>query len=110
MFSTLRKNTFATYKKVLTKETISQDIINTEYAVRGAVPLRGEEIMRSLKKPNHGFAFDKVSPMNIGNPQACGQGSLTFNREIISGLLLPSLTETSALSKDAKERIKLYKS
>jgi len=37
------------YKKSLNQYTISRKIIATEYAVRGAVPLRGEEIKNQLK-------------------------------------------------------------
>jgi len=56
------------YKKSLNSYTISRKIIATEYAVRGAVPLRGEEIKNQLKKGEGSFNFTRVTPCNIGNP------------------------------------------
>jgi hypothetical protein len=47
--------------------------------------------------------------LNIGNPQAVGQGHISFNREVLSGLINPSLLTTTALSHDAKERALKYK-
>lgn len=43
--------------------------------------------------------------MNIGNPQAVGQGHLTYNREVLAGLLNPGLAQSEALSQDARNRI-----
>ena len=69
------------YKKCLTKETISPNVINAEYAVRGKIPMRGQEIMDEIKKGAK-YPFDKTTSLNIGNPQAVGQGYATFNREV----------------------------
>jgi len=60
------------YKKSLNAYSISRKIIAAEYAVRGAVPLRGEEIKNQLKKGEGSFNFSRVTPCNIGNPQAVG--------------------------------------
>jgi alanine transaminase len=54
------------------------------------------------------FPFKKMTPCNIGNPQAVGQGHMTFNREVLSGALNPDLLKTGALSKDAEERVRLF--
>ena len=51
------------------------------------------------------FPFKKMTPCNIGNPQAVGQGFMTFNREVLSGALNPALLTTNALSEDSKKRI-----
>jgi len=32
------------YQKVLTKDTLSDNVKKSEYAVRGKIPMRGEEI------------------------------------------------------------------
>jgi len=52
------------------------------------------------------FNFSKITPCNIGNPQAVGQGYITFNREVLAATLYPALIETDAISADAKERAK----
>jgi alanine transaminase len=57
---------------VLTKESINQFIIKAEYAVRGAIAIRGEELRQELKMPNCKLDFTEITPLNIGNPQACG--------------------------------------
>jgi len=45
-----------------------------------------------------------MTPCNIGNPQAVGQGHMTYNREVLSALVHPGLLKTDALSADAKDR------
>lgn len=54
------------------------------------------------------FPFEKTTPLNIGNPQTVGQGVITFNREVLSGMIYPELCNTNALSKDAVNRILEY--
>lgn len=70
------------YHKVLTKESLSEQVKNAEYAVRGKIPLRGEEIQNEINKGSKSFAFSNTTALNIGNPQAVGQGHLSFNREV----------------------------
>ena len=84
--------------------TLSTNVKECQYAVRGAIPLRGAEIQAQLRE-GHGdlFNFKATTPMNIGNPQAVGQGFITFNREVISSTMYPPLLETNAISEDAKE-------
>ena len=78
------------YVKALSEATIHQNVKDCRYAVRGAIPLRGAEIAKELKAGKK-FPFEKLTPCNIGNPQAVGQGHLTFNREVLSGALYPAL-------------------
>ena len=42
-FMNLRRS-FSTYKKVLTRDSIGDNVLKAEYAVRGKIPLRGEEL------------------------------------------------------------------
>ena len=84
------------YQKVLTKETIHDNIKDCQYAVRGAIPIRGEEIMREIGSGKK-FPFPKTTPCNIGNPQAVGQGHMTFNREVLSTAMFPTLVESTRL-------------
>ena len=43
--------------------------------------------------------------MNIGNPQKVGQGTITFNREVIAGMCYGPLKDMGVLSKDSVNRI-----
>ena len=62
----------APYAKVLTKETIPENVRNAEYAVRGKIPLRGEEIQNEIKSGKGNYPFKSTTSLNIGNPQAVG--------------------------------------
>ena len=68
------------YRKVL--DSLSKNVINAEYAVRGQIPLRGEELTRILKdeQGQTQYEFENTTALNIGNPQKVGQGTITFNR------------------------------
>jgi len=97
-----------TYTKVLS--SMGKNVIEANYAVRGAIPIRGAEITKELKTAKAGtFDFKETVSLNIGNPQQVGQGTLTFNREVLSGLIYDPLTKTNALSDDAKRRIDQFR-
>ena len=69
----------------MTRESLSDNVKKAEYAVRGKIPLRGEEVQKQIDKGSKEFPFDKTTSLNIGNPQAVGQGFLSFNREVSKG-------------------------
>lgn len=50
----MRSSQMATrfYTKVLQRESLSENVKNTEYAVRGKIPMRGEEIQTDINKGN----------------------------------------------------------
>ena len=95
------------YNKVLTEASIANAVKDCQYAVRGAIPIRGEAIERAIKAGEK-FAFPRTTPCNIGNPQAVGQGHMTFNREVLSTSLHPALLNSSDISEDAKERVRMF--
>lgn len=85
-------------------------MIEANYAVRGAIPIRGAEIQKDLTTGKSGnYNFTETVSLNIGNPQQVGQGVLTFNREVIAGLIYDPLLRTNAISHDAKARIEEFK-
>lgn len=43
--------------------------------------MRGEEIQNEINKGVN-YPFPSTTSLNIGNPQAVGQGHITFNREV----------------------------
>ena len=95
------------YQPVL--NSLSKNVIQAEYAVRGQIPIRGEEIMKIIKTESghtH-YQFAETTALNIGNPQKVGQGTITYNREVLSGMMYKPLTEMGVLSQDALDRIQL---
>ncbi|KAJ2699201.1 alanine transaminase [Coemansia spiralis] len=84
--------------KVLRLDTMNPRIRVMEYAVRGAIPIRAEELVAQLKSQPGSLPFSKVTPCNIGNPQQLEQKPLTFLRQVsalmeYSDLLSPALIE-----------------
>lgn len=101
----------ATYKKRLSIETLNTSVLNAEYAVRGAIPSRAEEIEKDLSK----YPFDKITYCNIGNPQQLKQKPLSFVRQVTALVEYPELIqpENEPVTKqlfpvDAIERAKQY--
>ena len=42
------------FSKRITRKNLSPSVLNAQYAVRGAIVIRANEIQDALKKPNHG--------------------------------------------------------
>ena len=105
--SAAQRSVHNNHQKVL--QSLSKNVITAEYAVRGQIPLRGEEITKQLQygDTTH-YQFAQTTALNIGNPQAVGQGTITFNRQVISGMLNQDLLETDAISEDAKNRCREF--
>lgn len=100
-------------KKVLTVDTMNPNIRTMEYAVRGAIPIRADELKDQLKTNPGSLPFEKVVPCNIGNPQQLEQKPITFLRQVIAlmeytDLLSPQMIETTRklFPADAIERAK----
>ena len=55
------------YTKALSKDTLSSNVLEAQYAVRGAIPQRGEAINVEIKQGKT-FPFPQTTPCNIGNP------------------------------------------
>lgn len=70
-------------EKVLTLKNMNPLIKNVEYAVRGKLAIRSEEIRTDLEKGKK-YPFDKVVSCNIGNPQQLNQAPITFFRQVAS--------------------------
>jgi len=96
----------------LSLDTLNQRLVEAEYAVRGPVVDLAKELAVELKDPDNSLPFDQLYFCNIGNPQALGQKPLTFNREVLALVQMPSLLqapEAKALfSKTARDRATAY--
>lgn len=74
----------------LSKANMNPCVIEAEYAVRGAVPIKAAEIETEIKNnPNHTYPFKEMTYCNIGNPQNFNQKPISFNRIVISCVLNP---------------------
>ncbi|KAJ2520459.1 alanine transaminase [Coemansia sp. RSA 2049] len=87
--------------KVLTLDTMNQNIRTMEYAVRGAIPIRAEELREELKtQPPGTLPFKEIIACNIGNPQQLDQKPITFLRQVsalmeYADLLGPDMIDTT---------------
>jgi len=76
--------------KALTIDSISQNLIKMEYAVRGAVVDAADKISEEIRSgKSEAYPFDKIIYTNIGNPQAVGQKALTWPRQVLALCDLP---------------------
>lgn len=89
--------------KCVTIDNMNENIIRLEYAVRGPLVIRAGEIEKELeqgaKKP-----FKEVLKANIGDCHAMGQQPITFIRQVLALVSLPSLLDDPRFPDDVKER------
>lgn len=69
------------YEKALTIQTMNPLIKNVEYAVRGQLAIRAEELRQELAEGKE-YPFDRIVNCNIGNPQQLNQQPITFFRQV----------------------------
>jgi alanine transaminase len=90
------------------QETISENIKNFEYAVRGSIAIRAMQIEREMEK-GFKYPFEKIVHLNIGNPQNLGQKPITFNREVLASCLHDDPEKNKLIfSPEAVERANYY--
>ncbi|KAJ1666534.1 alanine transaminase [Coemansia sp. RSA 1813] len=86
--------------KVLTLESMNPNIRTMEYAVRGAIPIRADELHEQLETQPGSLPFKQITPCNIGNPQQLKQKPITFLRQVsalmeYTDLLSPDMIDTT---------------
>lgn len=88
---------------MIQKEHLNPNLLRAEYAVRGPIVTRAQELEEQGRK---------IIYCNIGNPQALKQKPLTYLRQILSLAEYPDLLtkpETARLyPKDVIEKVKLF--
>lgn len=91
---------------------INPRVIEAEYAVRGLIPQRADQIKKDLAAGRGTYPFDSLVYCNIGNPQSLGQMPLTFPRQVMALVDAPFLLENEAvvsqLPEDAVRRAREY--
>nr|AIT69943.1 alanine transaminase [Symphyocladia latiuscula] len=110
-FNNSSSSTSSKVKKILTvPDGVNPALMKMEYAVRGPIVQRAEQLTQQLKdeKESSSVPFSQVVYCNIGNPQSVGQSPVTFLRQILSVLVCPSLInlEPSPFPTDVIERAK----
>lgn len=70
--------------RVLNIDTINPAVIAAEYAVRGEIAIRAEELREecATEEGRKKLGFNEVISCNIGNPQQLEQKPITFFRQV----------------------------
>ena len=84
--------TLRSFSSRITIDSINQHIRTADYAVRGEVVIRANEIDAEMKKGKK-FPFDSLLYCNVGNPQAICQKPITFLREVLCITSWPEVAE-----------------
>ena len=74
---------------MLTRNDLNPDLLRAEYAVRGAIPIRAQELEAQGRR---------IIYCNIGNPQAFVQKPLTYLRQILALVEYPALLDDPILA------------
>lgn len=87
---------------------LNRNVVDAQYAVRGALALRAEQLREQLHKDPGSLPFKYVINANIGNPQQLDQAPITFYRQVLSLVQYPKLIESppSYIKPDAVRRAK----
>ncbi|XP_032079317.1 alanine aminotransferase 1 isoform X2 [Thamnophis elegans] len=89
--------------RVLTLESMNPHVRMVEYAVRGPIVARAnqlkKELMQGVEKP-----FTEVIAANIGDAQAMGQKPITFLRQVSALCMYPDLLNSPDIPEDAKQK------
>ncbi|KAJ3292219.1 hypothetical protein HK104_005489 [Borealophlyctis nickersoniae] len=70
---------------------MNQSIVKLDYAVRGELAIRAEELRKQLEDSPGSLPFDRIVNCNIGNPQQLGQKPITFFRQVACLIEYPDL-------------------
>jgi alanine transaminase len=86
--------TIPVQSKRLTLNTMSEKLKRMEYAVRGKVVIAADRINLELKESSTDakkkYPFDHIVFTNIGNPHSVGQVPLTWPRQVMALVELPT--------------------
>ena len=103
-----------TFASMATLKTINPKCIEAQYAVRGAIAIRAQEIEKDLSNPSTAkkFPFSELTQCNIGNPQLLKQKPLSFPRNVLALMAAPELLDNPKVSElfeaDAIERARYF--
>lgn len=81
--------------QTLNKETISQSLVKSEYAVRGYLPTLAAIVKRKLKEDPNSYPFSDVVNLSIGNPLVFNTKPIWTFRQVLSEYLRLDFPHTS---------------
>ncbi|KAF9208356.1 hypothetical protein BGZ49_009048 [Haplosporangium sp. Z 27] len=87
--------------KIVNSSNMNAHILKAEYAVRGELAIRSEDLKNQLAKGAK-LPFSRVVACNIGNPQALDQKPITFFRQVASLVEYPELLKDENAEAAAK--------
>nr|XP_033791079.1 alanine aminotransferase 2-like isoform X1 [Geotrypetes seraphini] len=90
-------------EKILTLESMNQNVRKLEYAVRGPIVIRATELEKELQQGVK-KSFTEVIKANIGDAHAMGQKPITFLRQVTALCLFPELLNDNKFPEDSKEK------
>ncbi|KAK9356891.1 pyridoxal phosphate-dependent transferase [Lipomyces doorenjongii] len=98
-------------RKAITIDTMNPYLRRADYAVRGRLAIRAEELRELLNNGETSLPFTEVINANIGNPQAMDQKPITFFRQVLSLVQYPQLLDNEfadkIFPKDSLERARV---
>lgn len=94
----------ATEKVMHSPGGINTALQQMDYAVRGSLVIRAEQLAREIKQHPDRHSFSKITYCNIGNPQSVSQPPVTYLRQVIAALACPSLIDGNEIMPDAADR------
>lgn len=83
--------------------TINPNVVQMQYAVRGPIVVRSQELEKELLSGEK-KSFERVIKCNIGDCHATGQKPITFSRQVIALCSYPALLDDPNFPADAKQR------
>lgn len=69
-----------------------------QYAVRGLIPMRADEIKKDLATGQGVYPFKSLVYCNIGNPQSLEQPALSFYRQVMALVDAPAMLQNDAVT------------
>lgn len=88
--------------KILSVDSMNQDIIRVEYAVRGEIAIRAEQLRQQLVDKPGSLPFNSIVNCNIGNPHQLLQRPVTFFRQVAALVDYPDLLKSENLVQTQK--------
>ncbi|KAK9369513.1 pyridoxal phosphate-dependent transferase [Lipomyces kononenkoae] len=89
----------ASRRKAITIDTMNPYLRRADYAVRGRLAIRADELREQLDNGDTSLPFKEIVNANIGNPQAMDQKPITFFRQVLSLVQYPQLLDNEFADK-----------
>lgn len=93
--------------KTLSYASLSPNVKNCKYAVRGPIVIKASEYQSRLRAGEK-LPFSEVFLCNVGNPHQLGQPPLSYNRQVLACMMDKTLLTAGIYHKDVIERAKLH--